>query len=198
MSLMLQVMAAAEPAAATPPDYTPALLGLAGVIVGGIIQTIAQIVKERSLRVNETRAKVMAFAHEAFQYVGLLSQLADLRTGGRWGQMPRDQKLETASELTTLLASVRASGVALVGAADYRIADYASDVVNDILAYSDAHQTLFHGEPRACDNPYPPNDHVILQINKLMNMVTPRFFERHARFRSVGAATRLIEKAAAK
>lgn len=186
------VTSAAEQAATQPPDYAPAIIGLLGVVIGGIIQTVAQVFKDRSARVAQTRAEVMEFVHAAFAFVDSLAQYIAIMPS-----LEDETAIEVGDRLTARQAKAHAAGIALAGAADARVAAYSVTVLNTILDCADGFRPVLNRRSPTAEEErttYPSIAEARKQINVLLNMVHPRSFEIHHRFRSATGAKKLMAK----
>ncbi|MCD4850096.1 hypothetical protein LN996_04680 [Arthrobacter sp. AK01] len=193
---MLMSLVVSEVAVASPPtDYTPAIIGLGGVVLGGMIQTFAQIAKERAARVAQTRTDVLKFAHAAYSFVDVTNQYA-----GLYHSMPRDNQKIALARINELMHAAHESGMLLAGASDVRVGTFAVDVINQMMEYKDgfAHVFQWHGEAPEPDpaTTFPTRADVRENITVIINMVHPRAYERHLRFRSAETARKSLAEEA--
>lgn len=195
--MYLSITAAEVAVQSSPPDYLPAVIGLLGVFLGGMIQTFAQISKDRSARVTQTRTDVLKFAHAAFSFVDVTNQYAGLYVG-----MEVESQKVALQRMNDLMHEAHERGLALAGSSDVRVGTFAVDVINKMMAYKDSFAHIFEwkGKRPAPDKAadYPTRDEVREEINVLINMVHPRVFERHLRFRSEETTRKALAKEARK
>lgn len=194
--MMIRAIASsvAEQATQPPVDYTPAIIGLAGVVLGGIIQVIAQTAKERAARVAASRADVMDFAQKAMTAVDNLQELEDMRKSqpARWTHFTDDQLKDMSDEVVVQFRDVHRSGILLEKVSDLRVAGYSRQVLAACRRYYNARQGLFAYGANEVSTAAHTHANVRREIDILVKMVSPRKFERHFRFRSAKSAAKLL------
>ncbi|MET4095096.1 hypothetical protein [Arthrobacter sp. UYCu712] len=195
-TMLQNLISAAEQAAAPAPDYTPAIIGLSGVVIGGMIQTIAQVFKERSARVAQTRKDVMTFVAAGYLFVDRLGQVVDL-----FPKMNQEQRNSSSESITLNQRAAHAAGMMVAGAADQRVASYSVVVLNTMLEFREGVDSIMDGRKptaeEACRT-YPTLADSRAALNLLLNMVHPREYEIHLRFKSVAAVNRETAREEAK
>jgi hypothetical protein len=185
----------AEQASQAPVDYMPAIIGLAGVVVGGIIQVIAQTAKERAARVAASRADVMDFAQKAIAAVDNLQELEDIRKyqPARWAHFTEDELSKMSDDVVVQFKEMHRSGVLLAKVSDLRVAEYSRQVLTAGRRYYNARQGLFAWGADEESTDAHTHANVRREIDTLVKMVSPRKFERHLRFRSAKSAAKLLD-----
>lgn len=187
------IVDAADQAAAQV-DYTPAFIGLCGVLIGGLIQVGAQIAKERSARVAAARADVMDFAHRSLAFVDYTADMVSLRATKQWDRLPTEKQVTKATAMSEEIRSIHLAGVSLAKVSDARVADYGYEVLNSVLNYNRAHGGLYAPDYRPLEGSTALTYELKYKINILINMVYPRKYETHLRFRSQKESTRIVDK----
>lgn len=190
------VTSVAEQAAQPPVDYTPAIIGLSGVVVGGIIQVLAQTAKERAARVASVRADVMDFAQKAMVMADNLAELEAIREKKPywWASLSVDELKAKSDEHTANFKAAHRAGILLAKASDPRVAEFSYQVLVHCMKFSNAREGLFGAGVRYEAVRAATHTDLRREIQVLINMVAPRKYERHMRFRSVKAAKRLVDK----
>ena len=192
--MILDLMTAAEPVAARA-DYTPALIGIGGVIIGGLIQTAFGVVKMRDEQAQKLRADVADFCHDAGVYLGRVQQYVDYARAGHLYKRSDDYRNQALEDVTEKYTRLRASGYRLLASTDQRIASRSNYITEDIAAHSHELSDLFLLPEPGREKPDWPDTRPLLgQVNELATMVEPRLYERHSRFRSLHRAKKLIIK----
>lgn len=109
------ITSVAEQASQAQPDYTPAVIGLGGVVVGGLIRVMAQTAKERSARVADMRADVMDFAHKATVMADNLAELENIRREKPflWKSITQDKLQSFSAEHVQYAKDVHKAGTLL-------------------------------------------------------------------------------------
>lgn len=194
MSLLLAFSTVSLQAASSPTDYTPAFIGLGGVIVGGLIQTGFSWMKQRDELAQAMRADVAKFCHEAANFSAHLQHFAKMARAGKLYEFSPEYRNKAADDLTQMLMQMRSAGYKLVAGTDQRIADQADCVTHAVITYSNQLSGIFARETTEPDQVYPDAAPVLAEINELATMVEPRIYERHARFRSHLGAKKLVAK----
>lgn len=185
----------AEQVSQPPADYTPAVIGLAGVVVGGIIQVLAQMAKERAARVAASRADVMDFAQKAIVAIDNMQEIEDLRKSqpARWEHFTEDQLREMSEEVVVQFKEMQRSGILLEKVSDLRVAEYSRLVMTACRRYYNARQGIFAFGANEEATTAHTHARVRRKIDILVKMVAPRKFERHFRFRSANSAAKLLD-----
>jgi hypothetical protein len=205
LQTLMSVVADASPPA---PDYTPALIGLGGVMLGGIIQAGAQHSTLRHNRMMEVRANVSELAQVISSYTTVFVQAADVINPAREklrADLQRDPEAELdldedyferlASAFFDAYRDFLKLSIAVMHCSDYRVSEKASSLHLAVTAHHNEVAQLFTGSKGfATDEAKVIQAEINADVSILMSMVTPGWTERHLRFRSARRAERGIEK----
>lgn len=181
--------------------FIPALIGLIGVVIGGMIQVFFQRRRDAENQAQEIRQQVSSLATALMDYLTVTKQVAqevsDLRINTKEARKNSDESNTEklmASDLIRVLVddmykaseNVNSESIALTTCKDSRIASQASLLQNfKVTAYNHLAEWLSRGITDKHDleklNKYRERIHVETEV--LVNMVTPRRTEKLWRFR---------------
>lgn len=190
------IKSAAEQASHSQPDYVPAVIGLGGVVVGGVIQVIAQTAKERSARVAEMRADVMDFAYKATVMADNMAEIEGIRRDRPllWNSFSQEKLQSLSDEHVHNAKEVHKAGTLLAKVSDPRVATYAKRVVQECMRFNNARQGIFALGANEAYLAQATHAKLRRDIDILTRMIAPRRYERHLRFRSTSRAATLVDR----
>jgi hypothetical protein len=178
-------------------EIMPALIGLLGVVVGGIIQVIFQIRQSRGQQAVAIRREVGEFAAATSNYLNTLDSATHYMSRPHPAGPSKDRMGEEADVVEEKRHDLLVRGSMLVTAGDWRISDQASKVVNQVNELASTLSNVF-------TEPSPSHRNTFLngaagirtEFNILLAMVAPTVLERHFRFRSAEQAGRFLDASA--
>ena len=187
----------------------PALIGFCGVIFGGVLQVVAKHRADRYLHMTELRKSVAEFLVAVAGFATAIVQSATMIDGararikkdldeGKESEEPEGQQdyLERlGEEMFSRYRETVDFSTKLMAASDERIADQAgdinlrlADVINEVGYMHTG--TLHVPEDRAKEI----QAEIMKEVNVLLNMIAPRWWEKFWNFRSAKSAERILAK----
>lgn len=193
---------AAEPAWV---EYIPALIGLLGVLVGGMITIAAQRHHFNEEQVAIIRERVAEFCIIVQEMTTSAKQARD--TLEKHGESTSDlgiisldaqgKKLfaVVGTQFHELIRRANALSIKLMSARDRKIADHLGTVHHELSSYQLNCQTLFEYKLTISKDALDAEcKRIILICNELLTMIEPRRFETFLRIKSVEGARKTICK----
>lgn len=185
------ILAAAE---APAPDYTPALIGLGGVILGGIIQVIATRRNEVERQVKNVREESAQLAAAAADYSAVMAQLVRVLNPVK-EKFLAEQEKNPNTELSAFIdedywrrlgdefmgnfAKAFNLSLSIAAGKDHRVADQAMKVHHVCTdAHNEAAPVLTGEGDMTAERAEELRKEINLEASVLLTMVGPRKIER--------------------
>ncbi|MDQ0678099.1 hypothetical protein QFZ30_001481 [Arthrobacter pascens] len=154
-------------------DFTVAMIGFLGVLLGGIIQTGFAWRKARNDEAQDAGPRVTDFQHRARVYLIHLAKIARMQSSGDLQKERKEVSDVLQQEMSLRYRAAVDAGLALASIPDSRVALRARQVTGLIEKLADLHDGLFGTPPRQ----WPPSGDLPRFIEELLDMVAPAIWE---------------------
>lgn len=182
-------------------DYTPALIGLFGVIIGGVLQVAAQIYRDRKNQLYELRKKTTVLISQANTFAALLRHLVaeynKAKQRGSRGLVVKNQQYldELIGDLTSQRIELNHQTIELAAWSEKKIADQALRLQKECISAGNAilpkirkKQQLNSKEARTSI------EKIVSEERILRKMIAPRPLERSIHIRTYKRASKMLAK----